>query len=137
MSSRFTLTTGALLMAAAVALGALGAHALKAQLAPDMLALWHTAATYHAWHGLALLGVGILQLQMPQRAGLGRAALLFVAGIALFSGSLYALALGGGRAWGYITPFGGLAFIVGWLLLAVTVARPPPTSESAKLGSEL
>jgi uncharacterized membrane protein YgdD (TMEM256/DUF423 family) len=125
MSPRLTLTTGALLMAAAVALGAIGAHALKTRLAPGMLELWHTAVTYHAWHALALVTVGTLQLQMPRRAGLGRAALLFVAGIALFSGSLYAMALGGGRAWGYATPFGGLAFIVGWLVLAVTVARPP------------
>ncbi|HMA31704.1 MAG TPA: DUF423 domain-containing protein [Casimicrobiaceae bacterium] len=125
MSPRLTLTAGALLMAAAVALGALGAHALKTRLSPDMLELWHTAVTYHAWHALALLTLGTLQMQMPRRAGLGRAALLFVAGIALFSGSLYAMALGGGRAWGYVTPFGGLAFIAGWLLLAVAVARAP------------
>lgn len=130
MSSRLTLTTGALLMAAAVALGALGAHALKARLSPDALELWRTAVTYHAWHSLALVGVGTLQLLMPQRTGLGRVALLFVAGIALFAGSLYAMALGGGRAWGYVTPFGGLAFIAGWVMLAVTVAR-------TKLGSEL
>ncbi|MDE2358867.1 MAG: DUF423 domain-containing protein [Betaproteobacteria bacterium] len=130
MSSRLTLTAGALLMAAAVALGALGAHALKARLSPDALELWRTAVTYHAWHALALLGIGTLQLLMPQRTGLGRVALLFMAGIALFAGSLYAMALDGGRAWGYVTPFGGLAFIAGWVMLAVTVAR-------AKLGSEL
>ena len=129
MSPRVTLTTGALLMAAAVALGALGAHALKSRLSPDMLALWHTAATYHAWHALALVAVGTLQMRRPRRTGLGRTALLFVAGIALFSGSLYALALGGGRAWGYVTPFGGLAFIAGWLVLAITVARKEMESE--------
>ena len=133
MSSRLTLTTGALLMAAAVALGALGAHALKARLSPDALELWRTAVTYHAWHALALLGIGTLQLLMPQRTGLGCVALLFVAGIALFAGSLYAMALGGGRAWGYVTPFGGLAFIAGWLMLAVIVAR----ARLAKMGSEL
>jgi uncharacterized membrane protein YgdD (TMEM256/DUF423 family) len=126
MSSRLTLTTGALLMAAAVTLGALGAHALKTRLSPDALELWRTAVTYHAWHALALLGIGTLQLLMPQRSGLGRVALLFLAGIALFAGSLYAMALGGGRAWGYVTPFGGLAFIAGWLMLAVTVARRSP-----------
>ena len=135
MSSRLTLTTGALLMAAAVALGALGAHALKTRLSPDALELWRTAVTYHAWHALALLGIGTLQLLMPQRAGLGRVALLFVAGIALFAGSLYAMALGGGRAWGYVTPFGGLAFIAGWLTLAVTVARAKLGS-APKMGSE-
>ncbi len=135
MSSRLTLTTGALLMAAAVALGALGAHALKTRLSPDALELWRTAVTYHAWHALALLGIGTLQLLMPQRAGLGRVALLFVAGIALFAGSLYAMALGGGRAWGYVTPFGGLAFIAGWLMLAVTVARAKLGS-APKMGSE-
>ena len=133
MSSRLTLTTGALLMAAAVALGALGAHALKARLSPDALELWRTAVTYHAWHALGLLGVGTLQLLMPQRNGLRRVAQLFVAGIALFAGSLYAMALGGGRAWGYATPFGGLAFIAGWLMLALTVAR----ARLPKMGSEL
>ena len=125
MSPRFTLTTGALLMAAAVALGALGAHALKSRLAPDLLELWHTAVTYHAWHALALVAVGTLQLLLPRRSGFGRAALLFIGGIALFSGSLYAMALGGGRGWGYVTPFGGLAFIAGWLVLAAAVARGP------------
>lgn len=123
MSSRLTLVAGALLMAAAVALGALGAHALKARMSPDALDLWRTAVTYHAWHALALLGIGTLQLLIPQRTGLGRVALLFVAGIALFAGSLYAMALDGVRAWGYVTPFGGLAFIAGWVMLAVTLAR--------------
>ena len=133
--------TGALLMAAAVALGALGAHALKARLSPDALELWRTAVTYHAWHALALLGIGTLQLLIPQRTGLGRVALLFVAGIALFAGSLYAMALDGGRAWGYVTPFGGLAFVVGWVTLAVTVARaklgPGAMGSAREMGSEL
>lgn len=123
MSSRLTLTLGALLMAVAVALGALGAHALRARMGPGMPEVWHTAVTYHAWHALALLGVGMLQLHFPRRAGLGYAAILFIVGIVLFAGSLYALALGGERGWAYATPFGGLAFIAGWLVVALSVAR--------------
>jgi uncharacterized membrane protein YgdD (TMEM256/DUF423 family) len=107
-------------MAAAVALGAFGAHALKARLTPDALALWQTAVNYHAWHALGLLGVGLLITQVPNTRGLKVTAWLFVAGIVLFCGSLYALALGASRAAGVVTPFGGVAFIAGWLLLAWT-----------------
>jgi uncharacterized membrane protein YgdD (TMEM256/DUF423 family) len=104
-------------MALAVALGAFGAHALKARLAPDMLDVWRTGVTYHAWHGLALLLIGVLLLHVPANAFLRVGAWLFVAGILLFAGSLYALALGAPKGVGAITPFGGLAFIVGWLAI--------------------
>ena len=120
MTSRLAIAGGALLMAAAVALGAFGAHALKARLTPDALALWQTAVNYHAWHALGLLGVGLLITQFPNTRGLKVTAWLFVAGIVLFCGSLYALALGAPRAFGLVTPFGGVAFIAGWLLLAWT-----------------
>ena len=118
MTSRLALVCAAILMAAAVALGAFGAHALRTRLTPDALAVWQTAVNYHAWHALGLLGVGVLMTQFPNRRGLACTVWLFIAGIALFCGSLYALALGAPRAVGFATPFGGTAFIAGWLLLA-------------------
>ena len=123
MTPRLAIATGALLMAAAVALGAFGAHALKARVAPDMLAVWQTGVTYHAWHALALLLLGVLMLHMPVGAPLRYAAWLFIAGIALFAGSLYLLALGAPSSIGLATPVGGAAFIAGWVTLAIGVLR--------------
>lgn len=119
MTARLALVAASLLMALAVALGAFGAHALKARVAPEMLAIWQTGVTYHAWHALALLLLGLLMLHAPGSAALRYAAWLFVAGVVLFSGSLYLLALGAPRWMGAITPFGGVAFIAGWILCAV------------------
>ena len=118
MSARLALTLATLLLCAAVGLGAFGAHALKARLAPDMQAIWQTAVQYHAWHALGLLAVGLFTMQRPDAPGASLAAWLFVAGIALFSGSLYALALSGVRGLGAVTPFGGVAFLAGWLAFA-------------------
>ena len=122
MSARLAVTLAALLAFAAVALGAFGAHALRSKLAPDMQAVWQTAVLYHGWHALALLGVGLLILHFPDRAGLAWAGWLFVAGIALFSGSLYAFALTSAKNFGAVTPIGGIAFLLGWLVVAWTVA---------------
>ncbi len=99
--------------ASAVLLGAFGAHALRGALDARGFELWHTAVNYHAWHALALaLAVGL---------GHGRggrcAVAAFAVGIVLFSGSLYALALGAPRWCGAITPLGGVAFVAGWLAL--------------------
>jgi uncharacterized membrane protein YgdD (TMEM256/DUF423 family) len=118
LSARLSLTLAALLLFAAVGLGAFGAHALKTRLAPDMQAIWQTAVQYHAWHALGLLAAGLLMMLRPDAPAIGVAAWLFVAGIALFSGSLYALALSGVRGLGAITPFGGVAFLAGWLAFA-------------------
>ena len=112
-------------MFVAVALGAFGAHALKARLAPDMAAVWQTAVQYHAWHALALLAVGILLAQDPGCAGLVWSGWLFAAGIVLFSGSLYALALTGLRGLGAVTPLGGVAWLGGWAALAWAVWKSP------------
>jgi uncharacterized membrane protein YgdD (TMEM256/DUF423 family) len=117
MTARSVLVLAALLLFVAVALGAFGAHALKARVTPDLLAVWQTAVQYHAWHALALLAVGVLLLVRPD-AGVGIAAWLFVAGIVLFSGSLYAMALTGARGLGAVTPVGGAAFLAGWLAFA-------------------
>lgn len=123
MSARVALTVASLLAFLAVLLGAFGAHSLRARLAPDLQSVWQTAVQYHAWHALALFGVGLLMLHFPDRAGLAWSGWLFVAGTLLFSGSLYALALTGVRQFGAVTPIGGAAFLAGWLLVAWTIAR--------------
>jgi len=109
-------------MFVAVALGAFGAHALRARLTPDMTTVWQTAVQYHAWHALAVLAVGVLMLQWPGQRAVEIAGWLFVAGIVLFSGSLYAMALTGVRGLGAVTPFGGVAFLAGWATLAWAAA---------------
>jgi uncharacterized membrane protein YgdD (TMEM256/DUF423 family) len=123
MSARAALALAAMLMFVAVAAGAFGAHALKARLPQDLMSAWQTGVQYHGWHALALALVGVLLQQSPQRPGLALAGWCFVAGVALFSGSLYALALSGVRGLGAITPFGGLAFLAGWATLAWAVTR--------------
>ena len=123
MSARATLAVAAIAMFLAVALGAFGAHALKARLSADMAAVWQTAVQYHAWHALALFGLGLLMLHWPERADLGLASWLLLAGIVVFSGSLYALALTGARQIGAVTPIGGVLFLAGWAVLAWAVLR--------------
>lgn len=105
--------------ASAVALGAFGAHALRGVLDDRGVELWHTAVNYHFWHALALC-LAVFFLHAPHRR---RATVAFGVGIVLFSGSLYALALGAPRWLGAVTPLGGVAFIVGWLLLGLGAAR--------------
>ncbi len=117
------LALGAVLAALAVALGAFGAHALKARLSADALALWQTAAQYHFWHALGVIAAGLALLNFPGSGWLRAAGWLLALGIVLFSGSLYALALSGLRGLGAVTPFGGLAFILGWLAFAVGALR--------------
>ena len=118
MTARFALTMGALLALVAVALGAFGAHALKGRLEPDMATVWQTAAQYHGWHALALVAAGLLLLHRPDAGAIAAAAWLFAAGVVLFSGSLYLLALTGARWLGAVTPFGGFAFLAGWAAFA-------------------
>jgi uncharacterized membrane protein YgdD (TMEM256/DUF423 family) len=118
MTSRLALLLAAVLLFAAVAAGAFGAHALKAKLPADALATYHTAVQYHAWHALGLLGVGALLALKPDSAALAWSAWLLIAGIVLFSGSLYAIALTGVRGFGYATPVGGVAFLAAWTALA-------------------
>jgi uncharacterized membrane protein YgdD (TMEM256/DUF423 family) len=108
---------GAVSGALAVALGAFAAHGLRSRIGADALATFETGARYHMYHALALLAVAWAAGRWPN-TWTAAAGWLFVAGTVLFSGSLYLLALTGGRALGAITPFGGLAFILGWLALA-------------------
>ena len=113
---------GAVLGFIAVAFGAFGAHALKARLSGEMLAIWKTANEYHFYHALALLLVGVLARQMPM-PGLNAAAGCFLAGVLVFSGSLYLLALTDTRWLGAITPIGGLLVLAGWAWLAWSALR--------------
>ncbi|MBC3932142.1 DUF423 domain-containing protein [Undibacterium sp. CY22W] len=115
----------ALTMLIAVAAGAFGAHGLKAVLSAEMLAIWQTAVQYQMVHGLGLLAVGILMQQWPQAKRLAWVATAFAVGIFLFSGSLYVLALSGIRWLGAVTPLGGVAFLAGWLLLAISAWQHP------------
>ena len=108
---------GALLAALAVAAGAFGAHGLRGRLSPEMLAVYETGVRYQMYHSLALLAVAWAVARWPGGPA-AFAGWLFVAGIVVFSGSLYVLALSDLRWLGAITPLGGLAFIAGWLLLA-------------------
>ena len=106
----------------AVAAGAFGAHGLKARLAPDLLAVFEVAARYQMYHALGLLACAWAVGKWPGALATS-AGWLFVAGTIVFSGSLYALSLGGARWLGAITPIGGLAFLAGWLCLAGAAMR--------------
>jgi uncharacterized membrane protein YgdD (TMEM256/DUF423 family) len=116
---------GAISAGLAVALGAFAAHGLRSRISPEALQTFETGARYHMYHALALLAVAWAATRWPGGA-VTAAGWLFVAGTLLFSGSLYLLAVTGVRILGAITPFGGLAFILGWLALtwAAWAARP-------------
>lgn len=105
----------------AVALGAFAAHALRSRLAPDMLAVGETATRYLMYHALALLVLSGAAKRSRSRT-VPIAGWCFVVGSVLFSGSLYILALTGSRAWGMVTPVGGVFLLAGWLSLAVGAA---------------
>jgi uncharacterized membrane protein YgdD (TMEM256/DUF423 family) len=122
VNSGRTLAVAGLLLALATVGGAFGAHALKAHLPAERLQLWDTAVRYHFFHALGLLGVG-LTLRGQDSGALRLAAALIVTGIVLFSGSLYALALGASRLIGALTPLGGGAWIAAWLLFAWVMLR--------------
>ncbi len=119
---RTFLALGAISAAISVAAGAFGAHALKARLSPDLLAVFETGARYEMYHAVGLALAAWAAARFPGAAA-AWAGWLFVLGTVLFSGSLYALALSGVRALGAVTPFGGVAFIAGWIALAVAALR--------------
>jgi uncharacterized membrane protein YgdD (TMEM256/DUF423 family) len=124
MERRF-FALGSLSALIGVAAGAFGAHALKARLPPELLIAFETGVRYQLVHSLALLAVAWAVVRWPGRATTS-AGVLFLAGIVLFSGSLYALALTGSRTLGIVTPFGGVAFIAGWASLAWGAWRTQP-----------
>ena len=123
-AARGILAAGALFGMLGVAAGAFGAHGLKNSLDAYGLGIFETAARYQMYHALALLGIGVLAAREDfSSRWLGASALLFGAGILLFSGSLYGLALGAPRWTGMITPIGGLLLMAGWLTLAIAAVR--------------
>jgi uncharacterized membrane protein YgdD (TMEM256/DUF423 family) len=115
---------GALLAFLAVAAGAFGAHPLRGRLTPELLDTFETAARYQMYHALGLLAAAWVGVRWASAASTA-AGWLFVAGIVLFSGSLYLLSFSGVRWLGAVTPLGGLAFLAGWLALAWAVWRGP------------
>jgi uncharacterized membrane protein YgdD (TMEM256/DUF423 family) len=120
-AARFWATTGAVLAGLAVAAGAFGSHGLRHRLSPSDLATFETAVRYQMYHGLALFAVAWLHPRGgPAAATAGWA---FLAGIALFCGSLYLLTLCNLRWMGAVTPFGGVAFLAGWAALAAAAWR--------------
>ncbi|MEK3723280.1 DUF423 domain-containing protein [Paenibacillus sp. FSL H8-0034] len=117
------LLLGSLNMLISVILGAFGAHALKKKISAEMSAVYQTGVQYQIAHGLALLGLGIISNGIVKSQLVYTAGWFLFAGIILFSGSLYVLSMTGIKKLGAITPIGGLAFIVGWLLLIVAIVQ--------------
>ena len=123
--SKQILMVASILLALAVAIGAFGAHGLKARLSAEMIMIYKTGVEYHFYHAIGLLLIGVLSVSYPSVL-LNWSAILLVTGIFLFSGSLYVLAISGMKWLGAITPLGGLSFIAGWVLLFVAVWKKIP-----------
>jgi uncharacterized membrane protein YgdD (TMEM256/DUF423 family) len=119
-SARAILITAGVLLALGTVFGAVGTHMLRARLTPDQMAVFETAVRYHFYNALGLLGIGAVALAFDSSL-LRWSAVLIVAGIVLFSGALYLAALGAPRVIHMLPPFGGLAWIAGWLLFALAV----------------
>jgi uncharacterized membrane protein YgdD (TMEM256/DUF423 family) len=119
---RFFFSAGAVAAFVAVALGAFGAHSLRTKLSPDMLDIFEVGVRYQMYHALGLIAVAWASTRWPE-ANLNPAGWCFIAGIVIFSGSLYLLSITGVRALGAVTPIGGLAFLAGWAILIWSVNR--------------
>lgn len=122
MKNQQILLTGAVFMALGVLFGAFGAHALKKILSPDMLVVFNTGVEYQFYHALGLLLIGLIGFRVESK-WLSWAGIFLVFGIIIFSGSLYALSVSEIKILGAITPIGGLAFVAGWICLAVAILR--------------
>jgi len=114
---------GAINMALGVILGAFGAHGLKRLISPEMVVVFQTGVQYQIYHALGLLMIALLLIPYPQAKGLRTGGWIMLAGIILFSGSLYLLALTGMRFWGPITPVGGACFIIAWIWIFWAVLK--------------
>jgi uncharacterized membrane protein YgdD (TMEM256/DUF423 family) len=121
--AKLFVSVGAAMAALAVVMGAFGAHALRTRLPAGMLDVYHTAVQYHFWHALGVFAVGLALQLWPDAGWLRTAGWLLTAGTVLFCGSLYLLVFTGSKWLGAVTPFGGLAFILGWLALVVAALR--------------
>lgn len=116
--SRTFLVLGAINAFLCVGLGAFGAHGLKKTISADMLTVYQTGVQYHFYHALGLIAIGLVLLHFPGSRPIAWSGWLMLTGIVLFSTSLYVLSLTGMRGLGMITPFGGVAFLCAWALLA-------------------
>jgi len=122
---RLWIKLGGILGGLSVMFGAFGAHSLKERLTEKSLATFQTGVQYQFMHSIALILVGLLSLHFADehKKKIERPGWFFLAGIILFSGSLYSLALGGLRWLGPVTPLGGLCFMIGWVLLAFSLSK--------------
>ena len=122
---KFFIIAGAFNAMLAVMLGAFGAHALKEKLTEKYLAIWETAVQYQMFHAIGLIAIGILMSSslLGPVSQLNWAGYLLLAGIIIFSGSLYILSLSGIGILGAITPIGGVAFIIGWIMLIIAASK--------------
>lgn len=132
MTTRTTLITGSVFMALAVAFGAFGAHIVEGLLTPERFDVYKTGVDYHFYHALGLLILGAIATNIPENRWLSWSGYCFTAGILIFSGSLYLLTLTDTGWLGAITPIGGVAFILGWIFLAMGVfaGRQSTSAES-------
>ena len=122
-STKLILISGALFAALAVMLGAFGAHGLKKSLSDEMMVFYKTGVDCHFIHALGILLIGLLHHQYPESRLMLFAGISLIVGIILFSGSLYVLSMTEIKKLGMITPLGGLAFIIGWLLMAIGIYK--------------
>ncbi len=121
-SARAILTTAGILLALATVFGAVGSHALRTRLTPEQLGVFETAVRYHFYNGLGLLAIGAIALSFDSTL-LRWSASLIALGIVLFSGALYLASLGAPKVIHMLPPFGGIAWIAGWLLFAIAIWR--------------
>ena len=122
-TARKWIILSALLLGLATMLGAFGSHALQTRVAPERLDVWRVAVDYQFFHALGLFGVALLMQRWPDSGVLRWAAWLMFAGVLLFSGTIYLAVLGAPRWVNMITPVGGLAFMLSWLLIAIAAWR--------------
>lgn len=123
MNDKIFLVTGALLMALAVGFGAFGAHIVQDLLTPDRFEVYQTAVRYHFYHALGLLIVGVIIQHLGVSGWLKWSGYFLFGGLVIFSGSLYLLTLTDTGWLGAVTPLGGAAFILGWICLAIGIAK--------------
>lgn len=125
MNSKNLLISGSLFMALAVGFGAFGAHIVQDMLTPDRFEVYKTAVEYHFYHAIGLLIVGLVSQRMESTTWFARSGYCMIAGILIFSGSLYILTLTDTSWLGAVTPLGGFAFILGWFFLILGVLKQP------------